>query len=139
MEAAAMPSHQDGAREGLVTFLPHRLNRQPIVVRGLTADELWFCAGLSATAGLVIGLALAWLLNSIAMAPTVIVAAIALGVYFGGGRLRSKKRGRPDTWLYRYIQWRVTVRVPSIGTHIGGGQLVTRSGFWATRRSGEGD
>lgn len=34
-------------RDTLVTFLPHRLNRQPVVVRGLTADELWICAGLS--------------------------------------------------------------------------------------------
>lgn len=133
-----MPSHQESGRDGLVAFLPHRLNRQPIVVRGLTADELWVCAGLSAAAGLVVGLVLAWLLNSIAMAPTVIVAAIACGVYFGGGRLRSKKRGRPDTWLYRYIQWRVTVRLPSLGIHIGGRELVTRSGFWSTRRSGIG-
>ena len=35
------------SRDGLVTFLPHRLNRHPVVVRGLTADELWVCAGLS--------------------------------------------------------------------------------------------
>jgi conjugative transfer region protein (TIGR03750 family) len=133
-----MPAHQDASREGLVAFLPHRLNRQPIVVRGLTADELWFCTGLSAASGLVIGLALAWLSDSIAMAPTSIVVSIALGVYFGGGRLRSKKRGRPDTWLYRYMQWRITVRMPSLADHIGGGQLVTRSGFWTTRRSDEG-
>ncbi len=26
--------------DGTVTFLPHRLNRQPVVVRGLAADEL---------------------------------------------------------------------------------------------------
>ena len=133
-----MSAHQDATREGLVAFLPHRLNRQPIVVRGLTADELWFCAGLSAAAGLLAGIALAWLFNSIAMAPTVVVAFIALGVYFGGGRLRSTKRGRPDTWLYRYMQWRVTVRMPAVGGYIGGAQLVTRSGFWSTRRSGKG-
>jgi hypothetical protein len=34
------------SRDGLVSFLPHRLNRQPVVVRGLTADELWICVGL---------------------------------------------------------------------------------------------
>lgn len=39
MGVAAMPSHQDGARQGLVTFLPHRLNRQPIVARGLTGER----------------------------------------------------------------------------------------------------
>ena len=45
----AVPS--ETPRDTLVTFLPHRLNRQPVVVRGLTADELWICAGLSAAVG----------------------------------------------------------------------------------------
>ncbi len=134
-----MPAQHEAMREGLVTFLPHRLNRQPIVVRGLTADELWFCSGLSAVVGLLAGIPLAWLLNSIAMAPTVVVAFVALGVYFGGGRLRSSKRGRPDTWLYRYMQWRITIRTQLVGDYIGGGQLVTRSGFWSTRRGGIGE
>ena len=52
----AVPS--ETPRDTLVTFLPHRLNRQPVVVRGLTADELWFCAGLSAVAGFALGLPL---------------------------------------------------------------------------------
>lgn len=56
--------------DNLVTFLPHRLNRQPVVVRGLTADELWICTGISAVAGLLVGLPLVWLSNSIAMLPT---------------------------------------------------------------------
>ncbi len=68
----AVPS--ETPRDTLVTFLPHRLNRQPVVVRGLTADELWFCAGLSAVAGFALGLPLAWLTHSIAMVPTLIVA-----------------------------------------------------------------
>ena len=61
-------------RDTLMTFLPHQLNRQPVVVRGLTADELWICAGLSAAAGFALGLPLAWLTHSIAMVPTLIVA-----------------------------------------------------------------
>ena len=61
----ALPS--ETPRDTLVTFLPHRLNRQPVVVRGLTADELWICAGLSGAAGFVLGLPLAWLTHSIAM------------------------------------------------------------------------
>ena len=99
----AVPS--ETPRDTLVTFLPHRLNRQPVVVRGLTADELWICAGLSAAAGFALGLPLAWLTHSIAMVPTLIVAGIALGVFVGGGFLRAQKRGRPDTWLYRQLQW----------------------------------
>ncbi len=55
-----LDSPRDIPRDGLVTFLPHRLNRHPVVVRGLTADELWVCAGLSAAAGFVAGVPLAW-------------------------------------------------------------------------------
>uniref|UniRef100_UPI00397B3FB3 DUF3487 family protein n=1 Tax=Citrobacter braakii TaxID=57706 RepID=UPI00397B3FB3 len=50
-----MPEHQDVRPDGTVAFLPHRLNRHPVVVRGLTADELWVCAGLSGAAGLSVG------------------------------------------------------------------------------------
>ena len=127
-----------GARDrgdGLVAFLPHRLNRQPVVVRGLTADELWICAGLSALAGFVFGVALAWMTSSIAMIPTLIVAAIALGVFAGGGFLRRQKRGRPETWLYRHLQWRLALRHPVLGERVGGRLLITRSGSWSTRRT----
>lgn len=128
--AAASESLQDG----LVIFLPHRLNRQPVVVRGLTADELWICTGLSAAAGLALGLPLAWVTRSIAMVPTLIVAGIALGVFAGGGFLRRHKRGRPDTWLYRQLQWWLALRYPALAALMGGRTLITRSGCWTTRR-----
>lgn len=128
----------DGPGDGLVTFLPHRLNRHPVVVRGLTADELWVCAGLSAVAGFLAGLLLAWLTHSIAMVPTLIVVGIGIGVFAGGGLLRRQKRGRPDAWLYRQLEWRLALRFPALaadlGRRKGGPQLITRSGCWTTRR-----
>ncbi len=130
-----MAAASEASREELVTFLPHRLNRQPVVVRGLTADELWVCGGLSAVCGLVAGVPLAWLAHSIAMLPTLIVAGIALGVFAGGGFLRRQKRGRPDTWLYRQMQWQLALRAPSLAVHVGGRRLITRSGVWTTRRT----
>ena len=84
--------------DGTVTFLPHRLNHQPVVVRGLTADELWICAGLSAAAGLLVGIPLALLLSTIALVPTLVVVGIALGVFVGGAVMRRQKRNRPETW-----------------------------------------
>lgn len=127
---------RDVSPQGAVTFLPHRLNRQPVVVRGLAADELWVCGGLSAVCGFAAGLPLAWLTHTIAMVPSVIVAAIALGIFGGGGVLRRHKRGRPDTWLYRQLQWRLAILAPSIAVHAGGRGLVTRSGRWSVRRTG---
>ncbi|MGB3749180.1 MAG: TIGR03750 family conjugal transfer protein [Rhodanobacter sp.] len=129
-----MSGGQDTQRDGAVTFLPHHLNRQPVVVRGLTADELWICAGLSATVGLALGIPLAWITATFAMAPTLIVAAIAVGVFAGGGALRRHKRGRPDTWLYRQLQWRLARCHPVVASYVGGKSLVTRSGHWTTRR-----
>jgi len=130
-----MAASTDTAHDGLVTFLPHRLNRQPVVVRGLTADELWICAGLSAVAGFIVGVPLAWAAHSIAMVPTVVVAGVALGIFAGGGFLRRQKRGRPDTWLYRQLQWRLALRHPLIASWLGEHGLITRSGRWTTRRT----
>lgn len=129
-------------QEDTVTFLPHRLNRQPVVVRGLTADELWVCAGLSAAAGLMLGILLAWLTTTLAVIPSLIVAAVALGIFAGGGLLRRQKRGRPETWLYRQLQWWVARKHPTLflylAPYIGGQSLITRSGYWTTRRSPTG-
>lgn len=131
-----MESNQENAFSGAVVFLPHRLNRQPIVVRGLTADELWICAGLSATAGLGIGIPLAWLASSVAIIPTSIVLSVAAGLFIGGGLLRRKKRGRPETWLYRQMQWWLACRFPSLANLLKAQELITRCGFWTIRRGG---
>lgn len=129
-----MVTSTEHLRDGLVTFLPHRLNRQPVVVRGLTADELWFCAGLSAAAGFALGLPLALVARSIAVIPTLIVVSIAMGIFVGGGFLRRQKRGRPDTWLHRQLQWWLALRYPVLAQHLGGHHLITRSGYWSPRR-----
>ena len=118
-----------------LTFLPHRLNRQPVVVRGLTANELWACTGVSATLGALIGLGLAWLSSSVAMVPTLMLIAVVGGVFFGGGLLRRQKRGRPDAWLYRHLQWRLCQRYPLLARYAGGEGLILRSGAWRTHRS----
>jgi len=121
-------------QDGTVQFLPHRLNRQPVVVRGLTADELWICAGLSGGVGLLFGIPLVWLASSIALIPTLIVASIAGGVFIGGSFLRRLKRGRPETWLHRQLQWRLAQSYPALAARLGGGRLITRSGYWSTHR-----
>lgn len=132
-----MATQQSARPDGTVAFLPHRLNRHPVVVRGLTADELWICCGLSSGLGLLAGIPLSWLFSSIAIAPTFVVVGIALGVFIGGGMLRRQKRGRPDTWLYRQLQWRISTRYPLVAGWVGGHTLVTRSGRWSHRRQAQ--
>lgn len=129
-----MPVHPD-THDGTVSFLPHRLNRQPVVVLGLTANELWVCAGLSAAGGLALGVPLAILASSVAVAPASIVACVAIGVLAGGSALRRRKRGRPETWLYRQMQWWLAQRSPTLAARMGGPALVTRTGHWTCRRN----
>lgn len=129
-----MSAPVDAGRD-TVMFLPHRLNRQPVIVRGLTADELWITSGLSAACGLALGLSLAMLSHQWALIPTAMVLSVAGGVFFGGGVLRRQKRGRPETWAYRQLQWWVRRRAPALSAYVGGGDLITRSGYWTTRRT----
>ena len=118
-----------------VTFLPSRLNRQPVIVRGLTADELWITVALFAAAGIVAGIPLAIVLRSIAVAPTLVVVSVAVGLFAGGSMIRRRKRGRPDTWLYRMLEWQLCLRAPALAPRLRLSPLITRSGRWTTRRS----
>jgi conjugative transfer region protein (TIGR03750 family) len=111
------------------------LNRAPIIVRGLTANELWISVAVAAMCGLVLGIPLAWLARSIAIAPTIIMICIAAGVFGGGEIVKRKKRGRPDTWLIRQLQWWACARLPALARHLGGADLIRRSGYWSTHRS----
>ena len=120
--------------EGTVNFLPNHLNRQPIVVLGLTANELFFVGLSSAIAGLVLGVPFAIVFSSIAMVPTVALVAVFLGIGLGGRVLRRVKRGRPDDWFYRNLQWRIANRFPLLMAWTGGQDLIKRSGVWYHRR-----
>lgn len=120
--------------EGTVTFLPNRLNRQPIVVLGLTANELFVVALSSAIAGLLLGVPMAFVFSSIAWVPTVALASVFIGIGVGGRFLRRLKRGRPDDWFYRNLQWRIANRFPLLMAAVGGQDLIKRSGIWYHRR-----
>jgi conjugative transfer region protein (TIGR03750 family) len=117
-----------------VTFLPHRLNRQPVVFLGLTADEMWGCVALSGGLGAVLGIVLAIAIGSVAIAPAVAAAAIFAGLFVGGRMLRRYKRGRPDAWVYRHLQWRFAKRFPTLAPKTGTHPFILRSGWWSTRR-----
>lgn len=121
--------------DGTLRFLPNRLNRQPIIVLGLTADEMWLSATLSLVAGLFTGIGLSVLMHSLAVIPMASFASVALGLFLGGKFLRRLKRGRPQTWLYRQMQWHARLHFPALTAWTGGSELIIRSGRWTTRRS----
>jgi conjugative transfer region protein (TIGR03750 family) len=128
-------AHRDTPAESTVKFLPNRLNRQPVVVQGLTTDELWITVGASSACGLAFGIVLSLLTGSLAIAPTLMLVCAGLGVWIGGALLRRHKRGRPDTWLQRQIQWWIARHMPLLAPRFGADELITRSGYWSIHRA----
>jgi len=116
--------------DGTLVFLPERLNRDPAVLRGLTNDEMWIALGVGALVGLLLGVPLAIATASIAVAPTSMIAGMAVALFAGGTLLRRAKRARPETWLYRKLEWILASR-----WRLGHGSLIIYSGAWTVRRS----
>ncbi|WP_409287300.1 TIGR03750 family conjugal transfer protein [Pseudomonas guariconensis] len=116
--------------DGTLTFLPERLNRDPAVLRGLTNDEMWVALVVGAALGVILGAPLAVATASIATLPTCMFLSMALVLLGGGKLLRRAKRARPETWLYRRLQWHLAVHW-GIRTH----QLILHSGPWTVRRT----
>ncbi|MCW2097956.1 UNVERIFIED_ORG: conjugative transfer region protein (TIGR03750 family) [Pseudomonas psychrophila] len=117
--------------DGTLVFLPGRLNSQPVIMGGLTADEMWTTLVLSIAAGLVVGIPAALLTQIWAL----IIAGAMLGAVLGLGIasrvLRRMKRGRPDTWVYRQMQLALVRHIPVWSN----ARLITRSGAWTCHRS----
>lgn len=123
---------QDQHEDGTLTFLPSRLNNQPVVIGGLTADEMWATISVSSAAGFAIGIPFAFFITP---AMPIVGALIGgtLGLMVMARVLRRLKRGRPETWLYRQVQLLIAQQGPS---SLNGG-LVLRSGAWSCKRRGQ--
>lgn len=112
-----------------IEFLPDRLNREPVVFRGMTTTELLLVFLCGFIAGLLVGILPAITLRIWALIPTGALLGSALCV-LGGGRVISRlKRGRPDTWLYQTISAFLARR------GFGDRRLIQQSAVWTIRRS----
>lgn len=125
-----MADEKETLSDGTLVFLPERLNHDPVVLRGLTNDELWMALGVGAGVGTLLGIPMAFASGALAMLPTVMIASMAVSLLAGGSLLRRVKRGRPETWLYRQLQWTLARR-----WRIGSGALIVHTGPWTVRRS----
>lgn len=112
-----------------IDFLPDRLNREPVVFRGMTASELFISLAAGFLLGLTGGIPPALLLGVWALIPTGGLAGAALAILVGGRYLARLKRGRPDTWLYCSADaWLAR-------QGFGDPRLVQSNAVWSTRRS----
>lgn len=91
---------------------------------------MWVALGTGAVTGLLLGVPLAIATASIAVAPTSMIASMAVVLFAGGTLLRRAKRARPETWLYRKFEWILASR-----WRLGRGSLILHSGAWTVRRS----
>ena len=120
-------------KDGTLDFLPHNLNRQPIVMGGLTADEMWGTIAACGGAGLILGIPVSFLFSNPALFIACALVGGALGLTVASRILRKMKRGRPDTWFYRQLQFYKAQHLPFLS----GPQLVIRKGAWTCRRTGK--
>lgn len=89
-----------------IQFLPDRLNREPIVFRGLTITEIFISIGIGFGFGLIIGTILAILFGKWVFIPSGGFLFIFVAVGLAGRMFSRLKRGKPDTWLTRYIDFK---------------------------------
>ena len=121
-----------------IEFLPERLNRAPVVFRGLTTFEMFLAMGVGAFGGLVIGIPGAIVAGSWAIAPSGALIG-AMGLLLLSGKLIARyKRGRSETWFYRMVELKVSrsALAPLLSvTGFSNRSLILQSSYWSVRRS----
>ncbi|AHG20641.1 membrane protein [Chania multitudinisentens RB-25] len=111
-----------------ISFLPDRLNAEPVVFKGFTTPELFMTAGLSVLGGLVVAIPFVPFIGWLAF-PTVSLLMPLVTVFFGGKLMARFKRGKPENYLYRRVElWLSRQRLGNPG-------LIHHSQDWALRRS----
>ncbi|HHR1327918.1 TIGR03750 family conjugal transfer protein [Klebsiella aerogenes] len=112
-----------------IIFLPDRLNREPVVWRGLTTSELFLALASGLSGGCLSGILLALLSGYWPLIPGSALTGAALLIQGGGRILARAKRGKPDTWLPQAI-------LACLERHqLRGTQLIQHSAVWVVRRS----
>lgn len=107
-----------------VAFIPERLNKQPAVYRGMTISELFIVATLGVVLGMFVGIITMLFYPNWIMIPTCMVIVGFLGIRFGGFYISRLKRGKPDTWLERFVEFK---RSPS--------RFITSENYWSIKRT----
>lgn len=118
------------SKDQTVRFLPDRLSRDPVVLRGMTNDEMFIVAGLGIGLGGFLGVVV-WLITGDLAIGVSIMALLSIIVFFvASGILQRAKRNRPATWFHRNLQWQIAAKTGlSFGSRVN-----LRSGVWSARR-----
>lgn len=121
-----------------IDFLPERLNRPPVVFRGLTTGELFLAFSVGSMCGLIAGIPLAFTVRLFAIAPSLFLVGGFMTVFFSGSWLAKLKRGRAQMWFYRAIQSQLSLSpFASLfeGLGLADRGLILKASYWSVRRS----
>lgn len=87
-----------------IAFLPDRLDREPVIFRGLTHTELFFLAQAGALVWFPLALLVCWCLGAAVFGLALGLVMTLATVMLGGSWLQRRKRGRPDGWFSQRIR-----------------------------------
>lgn len=107
-----------------INFIPERLNKLPVVYRGMTIVELGIVVAIGFIIGFVIGVVIMLFVGEWVWIPTAIAPLLFLSVRFGGFYLSRLKRGKPDNWLARFIEFKLRP-----------GKFITAAQTWSIKRT----
>lgn len=111
-----------------ITFLPDRLNAEPVVFKGFTTPELFVTALFGFLSGLLVAVPFVFFFGWLAL-PTISLLMPLLVIILGGNLMARFKRGKPENYLYR----RFDLWLSQQG--LGHGRLIHHNQRWALRRS----
>lgn len=111
-----------------ISFMPDRLNAEPVVYRGFTVPELGLAAIIGTVSGGVLTLPLLPFIGWVMLPTGMLLMPLAL-VFLGGGWLSRVKRGKPANFIWQ----RLGEKLRRQG--LGDPRLIIDSRGWSLKRS----
>lgn len=108
-----------------IQFIPTLINKSPVVFKQMTLAEAGIVVAIGSMVGLVIGLIIV-LMFQLSFSVSMVFALLGglAGGNLGGFLISRLKRNKPDAWLERYIEFKLS-----------SAKFITRDQIWSIKRS----
>lgn len=112
-------------RDATIQFIAGLINKQPVVYKQMTVSELFVVILTGGGMGFLFGFMLFILLQMSAILILIfILLGCVAGVFLGGFYIARLKRNKPETWLARFIELKLS-----------SAKFITRDQIWSIKRS----
>lgn len=112
-------------KDQTISVMPVRVNKKPIVLKMMTLSELYTVIIFGCVVGLTVGILMFLLFQfSFVLILLFMLAGAVIFLLSGGSLISRLKRNKPDTWLERYIDFKINP-----------GKFITRDQVWSIKRS----